>query len=173
MNEAMEIATQDMMADEMENNEDDRLHEEATNTDEPIESEGEETALSGFSSSSSNGASHRTSGAGALSVTKALKNGNRTSFGAEVNKNLGYPKSVQLSFTPYEIAIAEELPNNDNYFTVKKHGAKGVIYSASLVKEITERFNLDFSDKVSITFHKVRYVQSGQKTVAIITVHEA
>ncbi|MCM3625509.1 hypothetical protein M4D70_25360 [Brevibacillus borstelensis] len=172
MNEATVITAQEMMASEMESNADDRLHEEATNTDDPIETEGEETGLSDFSPSSSNGASPRTSGAGVASVIKTPKNGNRMTKSKELMEKLGFPERVQISFTDREIAIAEELPNNDNYFTVKKQKSKGVIYSASLVKEITERFGLDFSDKVSITFHKVRYVQSGQKTVAIITVQE-
>lgn len=167
MNEAKGIATQVMMAGETESRADVRLHVGAAK-----ETEGEETGLSDFYPSSSNGASHRTTGAGVMSIIKSKKNGNRITLAREVNEEIGGPESVQVSFTPHEIAIAEELPNNDNYFTIKKQNSKGVIYSASLVKEISERFGLDFSDKVSITFHKVRYVQSGQKTVAIITVHE-
>ncbi|MCM3625640.1 hypothetical protein M4D70_26085 [Brevibacillus borstelensis] len=170
MNEATVFTTQGMMASEMESSADDRLHEETTKTDKPVETEEEETCLSDFSPSSSNGASHRTAGAGVISIIKTTKNGNRITLASEVNQEIGEPERVQIAFTEREIAIAEELPNNDNYFMVKKQKSKGVIYSASLVKEITERFGLDFSDKVSITFHKVRYVQSGQKPVAIITV---
>ncbi len=45
-----------------------------------------------------------------------------------------------------------------------------IIYSAGIVKEITDLYKLDFSNKTSITFFDVEYVKYEDNVVAIITV---
>ena len=75
-----------------------------------------------------------------------------------------------MSFSGDKIAIGEQLPNNDNYIKIKALKSKGVIYSAEIVKEITDIYELDFSNKTSITFLDVEYVKYEENVVAIITV---
>lgn len=70
-----------------------------------------------------------------------------------------------------KLAIGEKLPANENYFTVKDYKGKGVIYSADLVKEISEKFKLDFSNRTTITFEEVEYIEYEDTTVAIITIN--
>ncbi len=62
------------------------------------------------------------------------------------------PEKIEVGFTEDGIVIAEKLPENGVEFSIKKTGNRMVIYSSELVKEITELFNLDFSNRVSITF---------------------
>lgn len=85
-------------------------------------------------------------------------------------EKLNNPESVVMSFAVNKIAIGEQLPNNDNYIKIKALKSKGVIYSAGIVKEITDLYKLDFSNKTSITFFDVEYVKYEDNVVAIITV---
>ena len=129
-----------------------------------------ETNLSRFFSSASNGTNSRVAGSGIITIVNSKKNGKRITFSKELMEELEEPKAVQISFHDHEIAVGEDLPNNDHYFHPKKYGVKGVVYSADLVQEITNRFGLDFSDRVSITLVDVQYVTNNQKKVAIIKV---
>jgi len=56
------------------------------------------------------------------------------------------------------------------YINIKVLKSKGVIYSAGIVKEITDLYKLDFSNKTSITFFDVEYVKYEENVVAIIKV---
>lgn len=107
--------------------------------------------------------------AGVLSIINA-KTGKRIIISNEIMEILNNPSKVVMSFTEDKIAIGENLPNNDNYFNVKRMKSKGVIYSAGIVKEITEIYELDFSNKTSITFFDVEYAKYEDNVVAIIAV---
>lgn len=107
--------------------------------------------------------------AGVLSIINA-KSGKRIIISNEIMEILNNPSKIVMSFTEDRIAIGENLPNNDNYFNVKRMKSKGVIYSAGIVKEITEIYELDFSNKTSITFFDVEYAKYEDNVVAIIAV---
>lgn len=107
--------------------------------------------------------------AGVISIINA-KSGKRIIISNEIMEILNNPSKIVMSFTEDKIAIGENLPNNDNYFNVKRMKSKGVIYSAGIVKEITEIYELDFSNKTSITFFDVEYAKYEDNVVAIITV---
>ena len=107
--------------------------------------------------------------AGAMSIVNA-KTGKRIIVSREVMEKLNNPERVVMSFAVNKIAIGEQLPNNDNYINIKVLKSKGVIYSAGIVKEITDLYKLDFSNKTSITFFDVEYVKYEDNVVAIITV---
>lgn len=66
------------------------------------------------------------------------------------------------------IAIGGELPDNDTYFTLRKIGRKGVVYSTELVDEITALFELDFSERSSISFYDVSYLSVEDTEVAFV-----
>lgn len=107
--------------------------------------------------------------AGVISIINA-KSGKRIIISNEIMEILNNPSKIVMSFTEDKIAIGENLPNNDNYFNVKRMKSKGVIYSAGIVKEITEIYDLDFSNKTSITFFDVEYAKYEDNVVAIIAV---
>lgn len=107
--------------------------------------------------------------AGAMSVINS-KTGKRIIVSREIMEKLNKPERVVMSFAVDKIAIGEQLPNNDNYINIKVLKSKGVIYSAGIVKEITDIYKLDFSNKTSITFFDVEYVKYEENVVAIIKV---
>jgi len=83
---------------------------------------------------------------------------------------LNNTEELSMSFSDNSIAVAERLPNNDSSLKVKRSGNKGVIYSTGLVSEIADKYELDFSNRRSITFTEVKYVKSNGYTVAIIKI---
>jgi hypothetical protein len=89
---------------------------------------------------------------GVASAINSKANGKRFTLSKELMELLGNPESVEIGFTDIGIVLSKKLPENGAEFRIRKCGNKGVIYSSSLVQEITEQFDLDFSDKVSITF---------------------
>jgi hypothetical protein len=145
--------------------------EENGTSDSVVPSSSQAFDLNNFMSSSSYGTSGRKGEAGALSLVNSNKNGKRLTISKDCWGHLDNAENVQISFSDSQIAIAKELPGNENFFNVKPYGTKGVIYSKNLVHEITDLFELDFSNKVSITFYDVDYVNTGEHTVVIITVN--
>ncbi|MDZ4907311.1 hypothetical protein GNF64_16650 [Clostridium perfringens] len=81
---------------------------------------------------------------------------------------LSNPNKVAMSFSEESIAIGITLPNNNNQLDIKVSGKKGVIYSAGIVSEITDKYRLDFSNRTSITFLEVEYIEADGSTIAII-----
>ena len=107
--------------------------------------------------------------AGVMSIINS-KTGKRIIVSNEIMEKLNKPERIVMSFSEDKIAIGEQLPNNYNYINIKVLKSKGVIYSAGIVKEITDLYKLDFSNKTSITFFDVEYVKYEENVVAIITV---
>lgn len=89
---------------------------------------------------------------GVCTVINSKHNGKRVILAKETMDYLKNPEKIEVGFTEDGIVIAEKLPENGVEFSIKKTGNRMVIYSSELVKEITELFNLDFSNRVSITF---------------------
>ena len=94
---------------------------------------------------------------GVITLINSKKNGKRISFAGAVMDKLGNPDKLQIVFWQKGIVVGVGLPKADQFFPVKKSGNKGIVYSGGLVQEITSQFNLDFSERVSITFPKVAY----------------
>lgn len=125
--------------------------------------------LDNFTASTSKTISKVSAEAGAMSLINS-KNGRRISLSKDVMNELNNAEELSISFSDDSIAVAERLPNNDNSLKVNRSGNKGVIYSAGLVSEITDKYGLDFSNRTSITFTEVNYVKSNGYTVAIIKI---
>lgn len=89
---------------------------------------------------------------GVCAVINSKQNGKRVILAKETMDYLKNPSKLEVGFTEDGIVIAEKLPENGVEFSIKKIGNRKVIYSSELVKEITQLFNLDFSNRVSITF---------------------
>lgn len=128
-----------------------------------------EDNLENFTASKSKTISQISTEAGVMSLINS-KNGRRITLPKDVMNKLNNPEVLSMSFTDNSLAVAERLPNNDNQFKVKSSGKKGIIYSAGLVSEITDKYGLDFSNRTSITFSEVNYVESSGYTVAIIKI---
>ena len=129
----------------------------------------ESVDLDSFKPSESKSINKGIAEAGIMSIINS-KTGKRIIVSREIMEKLNKPERIVMSFSEDKIAIGEQLPNNDNYINIKVLKSKAVIYSAGIVKEITDLYKLDFSNKTSITFLDVEYVKYEENVVAIITV---
>jgi hypothetical protein len=130
---------------------------------------GIELDLSKLSASKSKSVSREVEESGVISIINA-KTGKRIYISLSLMKNLNNAKKLQFAFNENSIVIGESLPKNNSEFHIKASGNKSNIYAAELVREITDRFSIDFNDRTSVTFHDVKYIQNEGNTIAIIKV---
>jgi hypothetical protein len=117
-----------------------------------------------------------TSRGGLQAVVMSVVNSNcgkRVTLSKELMDKLRNPTMVAVSFSKESIAIGEMLPNNNNRLTIKPSGKKGVIYSAGIVSEITDKYRLDFNNRTSITFSEVDFIEVEGSIIAIINAKKA
>lgn len=110
-----------------------------------------------------------TSNKGGFSVVKA-QTGNRATIAKQGYEHLGKPCTLQFAFSDTSIIIGANLPNNDNDFNVKDSNGKAIVYSTPLVTEIAEEFELDFSNRTSMTFSDIQYTTSEGSPVIIVKI---
>lgn len=145
------------------------LYEEAEKTNKNLE-EIKESILEAFIPSISRSVSTKfTRAGGGVSVINA-KTGKRVSINKKIMDYIKIEDKIQFAFSENEIAIGKELYNNKNYFNIKRSKGKGIIYCSELVFEITKLYNLDFSDRTSITFDNIQYQSIQGVNVAIVKV---
>lgn len=107
--------------------------------------------------------------AGAISVVNA-DTGKRITIAKECYSAIGNPSKVQFALTDNSLIIGEKVLEDNNDFNVKVSNGKAIIYSSALVKEITENFNLDFSNKTSLTFSDVQYSNTDGVEIMIVKI---
>lgn len=93
----------------------------------------------------------RTVGAGGMSVINS-SNGKRVTLNAAILNELSHQDSIQFAYTDDFVAISNYLGASNTNYSLSKNGKSGVIYNTALVNEIVNRFNLDYSNRTSITF---------------------
>lgn len=114
--------------------------------------------------------SKSSSKAGAFSIVNA-PTGHRATISSSSFNSLGYPKKVQVLFKENELVIGCKLNKESEKYTVRNDGkktAKGHIYNKHLVREITEEYDLDFSERTSITFGDAEYYEQGGAKFVVI-----
>lgn len=107
---------------------------------------------------------------GILTIVNSKKNGRRLSFAAEVIKTLQVKEYVQIALVGKGIAVLPPGELELEQFKLKKEGSKYIIYSSSLVQEITKVYKLDYSNRTSITFPKVKYKEEEGNKFAYIKI---
>lgn len=125
--------------------------------------------LSNAKSVSSRNVSRTIGKAGAISIVNA-NSGNRITIARECYSAIGNPSKVQFALTDKSVIIGEKVLENNNDFNVKESNGKAIIYSSALVKEITENFNLDFSNRTSLTFSDVQYSNADDVQIMIVKI---
>lgn len=75
--------------------------------------------------------------------------GKRIEFSHQLLTALSEPNNVEVLFNKGFLIIKS---TDDAIFSLRKMGSKRGIYSAGLVKEISEKFDLDFSNRTCISF---------------------
>ena len=106
---------------------------------------------------------------GVFTLVKA-KTGNRAVINKEASEYLQNPSTLQFSYNEDSLIIGTKLPNNNNNFNVKAYKNRSIIYSVPLVREIAERFKLDFSNRTSMTFDEAEYTSYESSPVLIIKI---
>lgn len=115
-------------------------------------------------------ASSRTNtGSGAMSIIRSAGNGKRITFPLSVLEKLGSPETLQVGFDSSGIMLSEKHPRLKGKFVIKQQGARGIIYSAPLVEELIRHFQLEFHEKVSMTFVDIEYYDDGEHPLAYIS----
>lgn len=107
---------------------------------------------------------------GLVTIVNSKKCGKRVELLEKILTGLNNPAKVEIAFNDKEIAIGEDLNKSGTKFNLKKSGKKAIIYSANLVTNLTKSFNLDYSNRTSITFTEGRYGIVAGKPVAIIKI---
>ena len=126
--------------------------------------------LENFKASKSQQKSITRTNQGVVTIINTEKNGKRIVFPKVVMDKLGNPPKILISCSNKAIAVGERLPDNQNFLSIKYSRTKGTIYSAGTVNELTEMYQLDFSNRTSITFSEVKYTTYENHKVAIITI---
>ena len=94
----------------------------------------------------------RTDGQGQITIVNSRKNGNRIELLKPLTDLMEIEDEVKIGFIENALIL---FPVNAEVslpiFSLKKVGTKKVIYSASLVQEIAEVLQLNFSTRVSYT----------------------
>jgi len=108
--------------------------------------------------------SARTSNGGGITIVNC-KCGVRIEFSKTILNELDYPEKVSFSFLDDMIIITNNV--EDGSFFIRPMGTRKVLYNASLVHEITEKYSLDFTNCSCISFSDYRYIENVENTVAI------
>lgn len=119
--------------------------------------------LTNIRSSTSKSLSRDNSEAGIISVINSKNNGKRIMLSTELMDELNWPETVQFGFGDHFILISQYFSPTEPKFVVKNATTKGIIYSSSLVEEVTRELGLDFTDKTSITLHDVKYLKNNRE----------
>jgi hypothetical protein len=106
---------------------------------------------------------------GGFSVIKA-QTGNRITIAKQGYEHIGKPNTLQFAFTDTSVIIGANLPNNNNDFNVKESNGKAIVYSTPLVTEIAKAFELDFTNRTSMTFGDIEYTNSEGSPVIIVKI---
>lgn len=109
---------------------------------------------------------------GVLTMVYSQRNGKRFAFILHVLKMLGDPSCLNVRINDEGILISAQHPEQDGGFPIKKQGQKGIIYSTGLAEEIKQRFNLDFTNRVSMTFHRIEYFTNEGQPSAFININD-
>lgn len=100
-----------------------------------------------------------TGGAGVMSVINPAKNTKRLTFRKDFLLRIGYEEGDTIQIMHGEnyicIAVYPIFGREITAFAITGFPKCPSLYNAALVKEITDVFDLDFSERVSITFNDV------------------
>ena len=105
------------------------------------------------------------SGSGGGIVIVNSKNGIRVEFCKAILSILGNPERVTFLFLDDSMIIKNSADNNG--FHIRPMGVRKVIYSADLVKEVTEKYSLDFSSCCCKSFSEYNTFEGVDNAVAI------
>lgn len=96
-------------------------------------------------------------GSGGISIINS-RCGKRIELNKQIVSALKDPEMVQVLLDEQHLIF---VPAEQDGFPLKVKGSNRVVYSAGLVKEITDKFALDFSNRSCISFHDFVTIDSA------------
>lgn len=93
-------------------------------------------------------------------------NGKRVTLSAKLFAELGSPETVQVAVDGKKLYIGEFLDKADDFKVSNK--TRGYIYNASLVETLTEKMNIDFSNRTSVSFSDIKVTNLEGYPCAVI-----
>lgn len=111
---------------------------------------------------------------GVLTLVSSKKNGKRLMLSTELVETLqlGDEKAVMLGFVDKALVMGARLPGKSYAFPLKKMGRKYVLYSVSVVREISRIQNINFDTKVSHTWYSSKIDEYEGSPIAIFEPEE-
>ena len=107
--------------------------------------------------------------AGVLTMINSENNGKRATFNHKEQQWLNHPNTIQVGFLDNYLLLGAHLDPEATSYTVKKQGAKAVLYNKALVEEIIERFDIKFTEnKVSKTFYEAEYTNDEEGNPIVV-----
>lgn len=95
-------------------------------------------------------------------------NGKRITPSNEVYEVIGSPTEVSIAYDESYLYIMKSNDKVGREYPVKKTKNRSVIYCGGLLSELVKAVELDFSNKTSLTFYSVEYIESKGITIAKI-----
>lgn len=106
---------------------------------------------------------------GLVSIIYA-KTGKRIVFDQTFVEDLGVDETLQIGYNDCHLLLGSNLSPSYKDRTLRKQGAKYVLYDSALIQELISNFNLDYTGVTSKTFNQVTYKQCQGNKVALITI---
>jgi len=119
----------------------------------------------------SKGRTTRRSEQAPVQITLTNKSSPKISFSIELMEELDWPRTIQVGFSDTGIVVGYKLDGahgKKDYFKLRQQSRYFLTYSAPLVREIQEEFQLCFKDKVSLKFQDVEFFKESKRWVAHI-----
>ena len=101
---------------------------------------------------------------GGISIVNS-KCGKRIEFSKSLLTTLNDPENIQVLFNGAYLIIKA---TDKDGFALKKSGTKKVIYSAELVKEISEKFSINFKGHTCVSFSDFKAINDSSVLAAAI-----
>ncbi|MGJ9385238.1 hypothetical protein [Salipaludibacillus sp. CF4.18] len=111
--------------------------------------------------------STRANGGGGFSLIYS-NNGKRAVLNASFLDMLSHPTTVQFAYSDDVLAIGTYLDERNTNYTLRKSGKNGAIYNAALVKELIDQYELDFSERTSLTFPIMKTQELDNEVIVFI-----
>jgi len=104
-----------------------------------------------------------------ICIVNSERNGKRLMLSEALFQLLESPKKLSFLFKENHLAIANEFPKTEAIkFSPDKRSH--IIYSSGLVQDIVKKFNLDYSNRTSLSFNDIEVKRMKNATGAEIPV---
>lgn len=107
---------------------------------------------------------------GGLSIVNA-KTGQRISLCGDMWDHLGNTHELQFKVGKDQLLVSSIIDDTDKVWNLTPTAKKAILYKSDLVNSLTQSYNLDFSNKSSLSFNKYKKTYHQGKPVVLVDMH--